>query len=94
MDKIKVILVDQSENPVGETEKMKVHRKGLLHRAVSVFIVNSAGEWLLHRRALDKYHSGGLWNNTTYTHHYPKTKQDFRNYGLMVFPKRFYTETL
>ena len=27
-------------------------------------------------------------------HHHPKSKQDFRNYGLLVFPLRFYKESL
>ncbi|MBN2861891.1 MAG: isopentenyl-diphosphate Delta-isomerase [Bacteroidales bacterium] len=66
-----VILVDKNDNPTGVAEKIEAHRKGLLHRAVSVFITNSAGEWLLQRRAFDKYHSNGLWTNTCCTHPHP-----------------------
>jgi isopentenyl-diphosphate delta-isomerase len=43
----------------------------LLHRAVSVFIFTSKGEWILQRRALQKYHSKGLWSNTCCSHPYP-----------------------
>jgi isopentenyl-diphosphate delta-isomerase len=50
---------------------MEAHKKALLHRAVSVFIVNLKGEWVLQRRALDKYHSNGLWTNTCCTHPNP-----------------------
>lgn len=71
MGNTQVILVDQSDNPVGVMEKLEAHRKAYLHRAVSVFVVNSEGEWLLQRRANGKYHSGGLWTNTTCTHPYP-----------------------
>jgi isopentenyl-diphosphate Delta-isomerase len=66
-----VILVDDSDRQTGVAGKMEAHEKGLLHRAVSVFIVNSKGEWILQRRALDKYHSNGLWTNTCCTHPYP-----------------------
>lgn len=66
-----VILVDSNDNQMGVSEKMEAHCKALLHRAVSVFVVNSKGEWLLQRRALCKYHSSGLWTNTCCTHPYP-----------------------
>jgi isopentenyl-diphosphate delta-isomerase len=42
-----------------------------LHRAISVFIVNSNGDWLLQQRTLNKYHSKGLWTNTCCSHPYP-----------------------
>lgn len=66
-----VILVDSDDNQIGVSEKMEAHRKALLHRAVSVFICNTKGEWLLQRRALSKYHSNGLWTNTCCSHPFP-----------------------
>ncbi|MDD4823544.1 MAG: isopentenyl-diphosphate Delta-isomerase [Bacteroidales bacterium] len=63
-----VVLVDEKDNEIGLMGKTEAHKKGLLHRAISVFILNSNGEWLLQRRALDKYHSGGLWTNACCTH--------------------------
>ena len=71
MEEQKVILVDENDIQTGVTGKLEAHRKALLHRAVSVFIVNSGGEWILQRRALDKYHSNGLWTNTCCTHPHP-----------------------
>lgn len=68
----KVILVDSYDRPIGEMEKMEAHVKGILHRAISVFILNSKGEWLLHRRAMEKYHSKGLWTNTSCSHPFPE----------------------
>lgn len=64
----KVILVDENDAFLGEMEKIEAHRKGLLHRAFSVFILNSKGELLLQKRALHKYHSPGLWTNTCCSH--------------------------
>lgn len=68
----KVILVDEMDNERGVMAKHEAHQKALLHRAVSVFVFNSKGEWLLQRRAVDKYHSGGLWTNACCTHPLPK----------------------
>jgi isopentenyl-diphosphate delta-isomerase len=66
-----VILVDDNDNEIGLMAKTEAHKKALLHRAISVFIFNSAGEWLLQRRAFNKYHSGGLWTNACCTHPLP-----------------------
>ncbi len=67
----KVILVDANDNPIGYREKLEVHEQGLLHRAFSIFIFNAKGEMLLQQRALNKYHSGGLWTNTCCSHPLP-----------------------
>ncbi len=63
-----VILVNERDEPLGLMEKMEAHEKGLLHRAFSVFILNSKGEMMIHQRALHKYHSGGLWTNACCSH--------------------------
>ncbi len=63
-----VILVNKNDLPLGTMEKMEAHEKGVLHRAFSVFIFNTDGKLLLQRRALEKYHSPGLWTNTVCSH--------------------------
>ena len=70
-----VILVDENDNQIGTEEKLKAHQNGgKLHRAISVLVFNSKGELLLQRRALSKYHCGGLWANTCCTHPRPGEK--------------------
>ncbi len=64
----KVILVNEHDEEIGSMEKMEAHEKGVLHRAFSVFIFNDKDELLLQRRALNKYHSAGLWTNTCCSH--------------------------
>jgi isopentenyl-diphosphate delta-isomerase len=66
-----VILVDETDVPVGQMEKMEAHEKALLHRAFSVFIFNGKGEMLLQQRAAGKYHSPGLWTNACCSHPRP-----------------------
>lgn len=63
-----VILVDENDRELGTVEKLEAHRTGALHRAVSVFGFDTSGALVLQRRAVGKYHSGGLWSNTACTH--------------------------
>lgn len=69
-----VILVNEQDEVMGSMPKLEAHQKGLLHRAISVFIFNSKQELLLQQRALDKYHSAGLWSNTCCSH--PMIEED------------------
>ena len=62
------MIVNANGGAIGTMDKMAAHRSGTLHRAFSVFIFNSKGQLLLQQRALDKYHSGGLWTNTCCSH--------------------------
>ncbi|PZU93186.1 MAG: isopentenyl-diphosphate Delta-isomerase [Pseudanabaena sp.] len=67
-----VILVDTSDRQIGVAEKLQAHQLGQLHRAFSIFILNSQGQLLLQKRAKHKYHSGGLWTNTCCSHPRPE----------------------
>ena len=81
-----VILVDKNDNQVGLMPKLEAHQKGLLHRAFSVFIFNKDYNLLLQKRALSKYHSGGLWTNTCCSH--PREDEDI----LDAANRRLYEE--
>ena len=64
----KVVLVDKNDNQIGLMPKMEAHQKGILHRAFSIFIINSQNQILLQKRSANKYHSAGLWTNTCCSH--------------------------
>ncbi len=66
-----LVLVDENDNETGTMEKLEAHEKGLLHRAISVFIFDGHGRVLLQKRRMDKYHSKGQWANATCTHPFP-----------------------
>ncbi len=68
MKEEQVILVNEKDEPLGLMNKQEAHEKALLHRAFSVFIFNSNNQLMLQQRALDKYHSPGLWTNTCCSH--------------------------
>ncbi|NCT18681.1 MAG: isopentenyl-diphosphate Delta-isomerase [Flavobacteriia bacterium] len=63
-----VILVNDRDEQIGLMPKLEAHEKALLHRAFSVFIFNKNKELMMQKRALDKYHSPGLWTNTCCSH--------------------------
>ena len=70
---IPAIAEDESLYPI---EKMEAHRLGVLHQAISVFAF-CGGELLIQRRALGKYHCGGLWANTCCSHpHWGESFED------------------
>ena len=71
---ILVALVDNTGKITGYSEKMLAHLRGDLHLAFSLMIIRRKDyciEYLLQRRALHKYHSGGLWANTCCSHPLP-----------------------
>ncbi|MFC3395973.1 isopentenyl-diphosphate Delta-isomerase [Brenneria rubrifaciens] len=81
-----VILVNENDQPTGVMEKQEAHEKGLLHRAITVYVFNSRQQLLLQQRAVDKYHSGGLWSNTCCSHPAPGEKT------LQAAHRRLYQE--
>src|SRR5687768_18369219 len=71
MKEQQMILVNENDEPIGTLGKDEVHRKGLLHRAFSVFIFDGAGRMLLQQRAATKYHGALLWTNACCSHPFP-----------------------
>ncbi len=63
----RLTLVDVFDRTIGEASKEEAHKKGLLHRAFSLFIIHD-GKMLVQRRNQNKYHSGGLWTNACCSH--------------------------
>ncbi len=70
-----IILVNEHDEILWYGEKMDIHIKWLLHRAISVLIFNNDWKILLQQRALNKYHCPWLWTNTTCTHPYPNEER-------------------
>lgn len=62
-----LIRVDLYDREIGYGTKEEIHRKGQLHRAFSVFLVDD-DRMLIQKRHESKYHSGGLWANACCSH--------------------------
>jgi len=64
-----LILVDSEDQPIGELDKAACHNdEGTLHRAFSLFVLNSKGQILLQKRAKNKRLWGGYWSNSCCSH--------------------------
>lgn len=62
-----VMIPSWVEGDLRPVDKLEVHLQGLKHKAVSVFLI-CGDHLLIQRRALEKYHTPGLWANTCCTH--------------------------
>ncbi|WP_185864900.1 isopentenyl-diphosphate Delta-isomerase [Blattabacterium cuenoti] len=70
IDKNLIPLIDKIHNKIiGFDNKEIIHKNGLLHSAVSVFIFDKRkNNLMLQKRSLKKYHSPLLWTNTSCSH--------------------------
>ncbi|HEX6279356.1 MAG TPA: isopentenyl-diphosphate Delta-isomerase [Pyrinomonadaceae bacterium] len=65
----KIVFVDEDNNPIGTGDKLQSHNENTeLHRAFSVFLFNSQGEFLMQQRALSKKTWPGVWSNSCCGH--------------------------
>ena len=46
-------VTDEHDNVIGQAPRSEVHARGLLHRAVHIFVFNTAGQLLLQMRCRD-----------------------------------------
>jgi len=68
-DSERLILVDAADREIGHASKADAHAgKGILHRAFSLFVFNSAGALLLQQRATGKPLWPGYWANSCCSH--------------------------
>ncbi len=70
-----LILVDADDHEIGFLDKSACHDgRGVLHRAFSLFVFNSAGALLIHQRATGKRLWPGYWSNSCCSH--PRRGED------------------
>lgn len=66
-----LVLVDSDDRAIGLRDKRSCHEgRGILHRAVSVFVFDEKQRLLLQQRHADKPLWGGCWSNSCCTHPY------------------------
>jgi len=56
----KLNVVDENDSAIGEETRENIHKKGLLHQEIHVWVYNDKGEILFQRRSLDKDTHPGL----------------------------------
>lgn len=73
-----LILVDEGDNVTGHQSKAACHEgAGILHRAFSIFIFDSRGHLLLHRRSALKPLWPLYWTNSVCSH--PRKGEDYQS---------------
>src|ERR1051325_4514503 len=61
-------VVNERDEIIAQETRREVHRTGLKHRAVHVFVFNSRGEVFLQKRSMSKDSSPGLWDSSASGH--------------------------
>ena len=61
-------LVNDRDEVIGQRTRSEVHRLGLKHRAVHVFVFNDRGELFLQKRSLLKDNHPGVWDSSASGH--------------------------
>jgi len=61
-------VVDESDTVIDYRPRSEVHRLGLRHRSVHVWVYNGAGEVLLQKRSRRKECFPGMWDSATAGH--------------------------
>ena len=61
-------VVNERDEVVGRETRRDVHRTGLKHRAIHVFVFNARGEIFLQKRSMTKDSSPGLWDSSASGH--------------------------
>lgn len=61
-------VVNEHDEVIGRAPRPEVHRTGLRHRAIHVFVFNARGEVFLQKRSVSKDSSPGLWDSSASGH--------------------------
>ncbi len=61
-------VVDRDDRVVGQAMRAEVHRKGLWHRAIHVWVFNRAGQVFLQKRSMAKDMAPGCWDSSCSGH--------------------------
>ncbi len=61
-------VVNERDEVIGRASRREVHRTGLRHRAVHVFVFNARGDVFLQKRSMNKDSSPGLWDSSASGH--------------------------
>ena len=54
-------VIDENDRVIGKASRDECHKRGLLHRAVHILILNGKGEMLLQKRSMKKDLYPGWW---------------------------------
>ena len=62
-------VVNANDEVIGQATRGEVHRRGLMHRAVHIFVFNFAGQFYLQKRSQTKDKHPGCYDSSASGHH-------------------------
>ena len=65
---VNIIYVDKDDNVIGAGPQSEAYAKGIIHRVCRIFLFNSKGELLIHKRAGHLKTNPGLWSDSAAGH--------------------------
>jgi isopentenyl-diphosphate delta-isomerase type 1 len=69
MDDLEIVdVVDEEDKIIGKSSRKEAHKKGHIHRALSVLVLNSKGQILLQKRSKNKSVHPLSWDLSTSEH--------------------------
>ena len=66
--KEQIDIVNEQDRVIGKGNLQEIHQKGLLHRAVHIFIIDSQGRLFCRQRSLKKERYPGFWSTSVGAH--------------------------
>lgn len=64
----KLSIVNEKDEVVGESDIEIIHQRGLLHRSVHIFIIDSQGKLFCRQRSFKKQRYTGYWSTSVGAH--------------------------
>ncbi|MBW2991086.1 NUDIX domain-containing protein [Candidatus Woesearchaeota archaeon] len=61
-------IINEKDEVIGKSNINEVHEKGLLHRAIHIFIIDSQGRLFCRQRSLKKERYSGYWSTSVGAH--------------------------
>ncbi len=61
-------VVDAEDRVIGKATREKIHREGLFHRSVHIFVFNKDGQLYIQKRSMNKDMYPGLWDSSAAGH--------------------------
>ena len=61
-------VVDEEDRVIGKATREEIHRKGLLHRSVHIFVFNRVGQLYIQKRSMNKDMYPGCWDSSASGH--------------------------
>lgn len=61
-------IVNEKDEVIGQDTRENIHKNGLIHREMGIWVFNDKGEVILQKRSMTKKHHPGCWSDSAAGH--------------------------